>query len=85
MDPEFATRQFLTALEQIPGWQDMPLTDAAQAVQVSAFPDAYAQHEWRATQVVDAILGCPGPARPTVDAWQAADSGYQGVAGPGYT
>ncbi|WBB69833.1 peptidase M23 [Micromonospora sp. WMMD812] len=55
MEPEFATRQFLTALEQIPGWQQMPLTDAAQAVQVSAFGWAYAQHEWAATEVVDAI------------------------------
>ncbi|WP_446219664.1 peptidase M23 [Micromonospora sp. IBHARD004] len=57
MDPKFATHQFLAALEEIPGWQDMALTDAAQAVQVSAFPWAYAQHEWRAEQVVDAILG----------------------------
>ncbi|MFC0506489.1 peptidase M23 [Micromonospora costi] len=56
MKPEYATRQFLTALEQIPGWQDLPLTDAAQAVQVSAFGWLYAQHEWRATEVVDAIL-----------------------------
>ncbi|TDB69456.1 peptidase M23, partial [Micromonospora sp. KC723] len=57
MDPEYATRAFLTVLLQIPGWQDLPLTVAAQAVQISGFPDAYAQHEWRATQVVDAVLG----------------------------
>ncbi|MEU8420652.1 peptidase M23 [Micromonospora sp. NPDC048835] len=56
MDPEFATRQFLSALEQVPGWQQMRLTDAAQAVQVSAYPDHYQQHEWRATRVVDAIV-----------------------------
>ncbi len=56
MNPEYATKAFLSALEQIPGWQEMALTDAAQAVQVSAFPWAYAQHEWRATEVVDAIL-----------------------------
>jgi pyruvate/2-oxoglutarate dehydrogenase complex dihydrolipoamide acyltransferase (E2) component len=56
MDPEYATTAFLTALEQIPGWQDMALTDAAQAVQISAFPWAYAQHESRATEVVGAIL-----------------------------
>ncbi|MFC4016806.1 peptidase M23 [Micromonospora sp. GCM10011542] len=56
MDPEFATRQFLTALEQVPGWQQMRLTDAAQAVQVSAYPEYYQQHEWRATRVVDAIV-----------------------------
>ncbi|MET8092715.1 peptidase M23 [Micromonospora sp. NPDC005220] len=56
MDPEFATRQFLSALEQVPGWQRMRLTDAAQAVQVSAYPEHYQQHEWRATRVVDAIV-----------------------------
>ncbi|MEH0983547.1 peptidase M23 [Micromonospora sp. CPCC 205556] len=56
MDPEYATRAFLRVLLEIPGWQNLPLTVAAQAVQVSAFPDAYAQHEWRATQVVEAIL-----------------------------
>ncbi|MEU4371272.1 peptidase M23 [Micromonospora chersina] len=57
MDPEYATKAFLSALEEIPGWQDLPLTVAAQAVQVSAFPDAYAQHEWRANAVVKEILG----------------------------
>ncbi|MCM0676863.1 peptidase M23 [Micromonospora phytophila] len=56
MDPEFATRQFLAALAQVPGWQQMRLTDAAQAVQISAFPEHYAKHEWRAAKVVDAIL-----------------------------
>ncbi|WP_406068089.1 peptidase M23 [Micromonospora sp. NBC_01638] len=56
MDPEFATRQFLAALEQVPGWQRMRLTDAAQAVQISAYPEHYQQHEWRATRVVDAIV-----------------------------
>ncbi|MFI6271103.1 peptidase M23 [Micromonospora zamorensis] len=56
MDPEFATRQFLAALEQVPGWQRMRLTDAAQAVQVSAYPEHYQQHEWRANRVVDAIV-----------------------------
>ncbi|MBQ0901357.1 peptidase M23 [Micromonospora sp. U21] len=56
MDPEFATRQFLSALEQVPGWQHMRLTDAAQAVQVSAYPEHYQKHEWRASRVVDAIV-----------------------------
>ncbi|MFI6128766.1 peptidase M23 [Micromonospora sp. NPDC051141] len=57
MDPEYATQAFLAALEEIPGWQDLPLSVAAQAVQISAFPDAYAQHEWLAGEVVAEILG----------------------------
>ncbi|MBM0237542.1 peptidase M23 [Micromonospora sp. ATA32] len=57
MDPGFAARQFLSALLAVPGWEDLPLTVAAQTVQVSAYPDLYAQHEWAATEVVDAFLG----------------------------
>ncbi|WDZ87899.1 peptidase M23 [Micromonospora cathayae] len=56
MNPAYATRQFLTALLAVPGWQQMRLTDAAQAVQISGFPEAYAQHESRATVIVEAIV-----------------------------
>jgi methylmalonyl-CoA mutase cobalamin-binding subunit len=55
MKPEYAAEQFLKALVQVPGWEDMPLTYAAQAVQVSAFPEAYAKHETRATEIVSAF------------------------------
>ncbi|MFB9236485.1 hypothetical protein ACFFWC_13140 [Plantactinospora siamensis] len=56
MQPAYAAQQFFLALAEIPDWQDMSVTLAAQTVQVSAFPDAYAQHEDRATTVVDALL-----------------------------
>ncbi|MGC4855201.1 hypothetical protein ACLQ24_17850 [Micromonospora sp. DT4] len=56
MRPSYAARAFYTALAEIPGWQDMSLTAAAQAVQVSAYPDAYAPHEERATTVAAALL-----------------------------
>ena len=55
MTPETSTKKFLQALKQVDGWQDMPVTVAAQTVQVSAYPDAYAKHEARATQVVHEI------------------------------
>jgi hypothetical protein len=55
MDPATSTRKFLTALQDVPGWQDMPVTVAAQTVQGSAFPDAYAKHQPTAETVVDAI------------------------------
>ena len=51
-DPEYSTLAFLKGLKQVDGWQDMPLTDAAQTVQVSAYPDAYAQWEQQATDIV---------------------------------
>ncbi|MGV9211809.1 hypothetical protein ACTFTM_08095 [Micromonospora sp. RB23] len=51
-NPEYSTTAFLKGLKQVDGWQDMPLTDAAQTVQVSAYPDAYAQWEQQATDLV---------------------------------
>src|SRR4051812_35321192 len=39
-DPYFATNAFYDALVKVDGYQDMPITEAAQAVQRSAFPDA---------------------------------------------
>lgn len=57
LDPRYAARQFYRKLATVRGWQLMALTDAAQAVQRSAFPDAYAKHEPLATQVVNALTG----------------------------
>src|SRR4029079_15734442 len=34
-DPTYASTAFLKGLQQVDGWRDMPLTDAAQKVQVS--------------------------------------------------
>ncbi|WP_225310167.1 LysM peptidoglycan-binding domain-containing protein [Microbacterium testaceum] len=47
-----ATRGLL----DIPGWEQLPYTDAAQAVQISAYPDRYAQWEQPATTWL-AVLG----------------------------
>nr|WP_245675484.1 hypothetical protein [Micromonospora halophytica] len=55
MRPAYAAGAFYTALLEVPGWRDMSVTAAAQAVQISAFPDAYAKHEQRATTVVAAL------------------------------
>ncbi|GIJ76794.1 hypothetical protein SAMN05443287_104345 [Micromonospora phaseoli] len=55
MRPAYASRAFYEALLQVPGWQQMSLTMAAQAVQISAYPYAYAQHEERAATVVAAL------------------------------
>ncbi len=44
-DPIFASGSFYNALLKVPGWETMPIGEAAQAVQRSGFPDAYAQHE----------------------------------------
>ncbi|MEH0829259.1 hypothetical protein V6U84_54990, partial [Micromonospora sp. CPCC 205714] len=51
-DPEYSTKAFLKGLKQVDGWQDMPLTEAAQTVQVSAYPFHYAQWEQQAADLV---------------------------------
>ncbi|MBS4730591.1 C40 family peptidase [Mycobacterium sp. SM1] len=43
MTPGVAAQKFFTALLKVGGWQNMAPTVAAQAVQRSAFPDAYDQ------------------------------------------
>ncbi|WP_028569365.1 hypothetical protein [Salinispora tropica] len=51
-DPEYSTTAFLDGLKQVDGWQEMPLTEAAQTVQVSAYPFHYAQWETQAADLV---------------------------------
>ncbi|MEV4536887.1 M23 family metallopeptidase [Asanoa sp. NPDC049518] len=54
-DPAYASRKFYQKLVKIRGWERMSLTDAAQAVQRSAFPDAYAKHEPDAAEIVNLL------------------------------
>ena len=56
-DPAYAATAFYKGLVAVDGWDKMPLTDAAQAVQVSAFPDHYAKWENVAGDLVDATFG----------------------------
>jgi len=56
-DPVYATGRFLDALVKVPDYTDIPLTEAAQAVQHSGYPDAYAQHESDATILAQALTG----------------------------
>ncbi|WKU03426.1 C40 family peptidase [Micromonospora sp. HUAS LYJ1] len=56
-DPRYAAGRFYTALLAVDGWQAMTLTDAAQAVQRSAFPGAYAKWEDDAIALVRVLTG----------------------------
>jgi hypothetical protein len=62
-DPKYATKAFLDGtknnrgLLDIDGWQDLPLTQAAQKVQVSAYPNHYAKHEAQAGDIINALHG----------------------------
>ena len=56
MTPAYAATRFYQGLSNVYGWQSLSVAEAAQAVQVSAFPDAYAKHEPLATLIVDALI-----------------------------
>lgn len=67
-DPPTAAAKFYAALVTIPNWQSLPLTMAAQAVQRSAFPNAYAKWENLSTALVDTMVsGKVGPASRAVE------------------
>ena len=55
--PSVSAQKFYDALVKVPGWETKPVTIAAQEVQRSAFPDAYAKHEGVATQLVSQLSG----------------------------
>ena len=57
LDPVYATNAFYDALVKIDGYQDMEITEAAQHVQRSAFPSAYADHEADARALASALTG----------------------------
>ncbi|MGN9801826.1 M23 family metallopeptidase [Micromonospora sp. L32] len=55
MSPDYAARKFYEKLLKVDGWERLPLTLAAQRVQISAYPDAYAKHEDTAGRIVNAL------------------------------
>jgi hypothetical protein len=57
LDPVYAANKFFSELEKVPGYLDLPVTEAAQAVQRSAFPLAYADHEPMARRFASALTG----------------------------
>ena len=71
MAPEYQARAFFggpdgpnhpspRGLLDIPGWQDMGKGEAAQAVEVSAFPDRYENYSPVAVTILDTLLGTTG-------------------------
>ncbi|QES51966.1 hypothetical protein DEJ50_33200 [Streptomyces venezuelae] len=62
MDPVYSSGKFYDGLVKIKDWEQMPVTVAAQKVQRSGFPDAYARHEPLATALQQAIAPTLGAA-----------------------
>jgi murein DD-endopeptidase MepM/ murein hydrolase activator NlpD len=78
-DPVYASRAFYRRLLAVPGWQTMTETRAAQAVQRSTYPDAYAPHEAQAHAIVAALTGVTAavctPATAGTSRWVRPTSG----------
>ncbi|MDQ6649155.1 MAG: hypothetical protein M3Z02_03400 [Actinomycetota bacterium] len=55
--PRYATEAFYNRLVKVPDWQSLTVTDAAQAVQRSAAPRAYARQEPEARVLAQALTG----------------------------
>jgi hypothetical protein len=60
MDPVYSAGIFYQRLLKVAGWASMSITEAAQAVQHSAYPDAYAKWEPAADTLRSALSG-PSP------------------------
>ncbi|MFJ9819469.1 heavy metal transporter [Streptomyces sp. NPDC101151] len=57
MDPAYAAGMFYAHLARVPDYTKLPLTVAAQRVQRSGYPEAYAKHEPDATLLAAALTG----------------------------
>ena len=57
MDPVYASNAFYDALQKVDGYDSMEITVAAQEVQRSGYPDAYADHEKDGRALASALTG----------------------------
>ena len=57
LDPVYASNRFYDALVKIDGWESMRITEIAQRVQKSAYPEAYAGHEQEGRLLASTLSG----------------------------
>jgi hypothetical protein len=95
-DPRYASHAFYARLNKVPGWQSLPITKAAQAVQRSGSPDSYTQWESEAIALADVFTGhrggavachlrsaaSPTPTTATIGAAIRADIGGSDLSSP---
>ncbi|SOC49466.1 Peptidase family M23 [Blastococcus aggregatus] len=77
MDPVYAAEAFYARLVEVPNWQTMSLTRAAQAVQVSAYGSAYARWEPLARELTAMLW--PAAQATAADATGAASAVCPGL------
>jgi murein DD-endopeptidase MepM/ murein hydrolase activator NlpD len=80
MDPVYAAEAFYTRLVDVPNWETIPLTQAAQAVQISAAGGAYARWEPLARQLTAMLW--PASQAAAADPTGAVDGVCPGLSVP---
>ncbi len=87
-NPRYAAAAFYNQLSRVRGWQEMRITEAAQAVQRSAFPEAYDEWVVEAQVLGDALVGdiagavaCTRVGEPTLRGPAATEALRRGSAG----
>ncbi|TFH68155.1 M23 family metallopeptidase [Cellulomonas sp. HD19AZ1] len=95
LNPSYTAGRFFDALVKIDGWQQMRPAAAAQAVQRSAYPDAYDKHWEKSGVLVQALTGvdvsntsggpCAAPVSNgpvTADGWTKPITNYKKLTSP---
>ncbi len=70
LDPVSSSASFYDELAEVDGWRELPVYEAAQAVQRSADGFAYDQHEGLSKRMTEVFTGTRGPA---VTCWYDAE------------
>jgi hypothetical protein len=85
-DPRYAARKFYNALRRVDGWEDLRVTEAAQRVQRSAYPNAYEKWADEAAVLAKALVGraggavaCSVPDKPAMHGSAAAAALSEGL------
>jgi hypothetical protein len=79
MDPYYSSGKFYSALLGVKNWRTRDINDVAQAVQRSAYPDAYRKHVSKAQALAAALTGVQ-PAGLTCKAGSPAKADAAGLA-----
>ncbi|MBW9206800.1 hypothetical protein KV102_11565 [Mumia sp. zg.B53] len=81
MEPRYAITRFYEGLEKVDGYRSMSVTEAAQAVQRSGYPEAYADHEAYGRAIASALTGNSPATFTCVVDLPATDEGVPGANG----
>jgi hypothetical protein len=87
-EPRYAARKFYEGLVKVRGWEGMRVTDAAQRVQRSAYPEAYEKWADEAAVLAAALVGratgavaCTVSGKPSITGTAAALALTEGLLG----